>query len=98
MRQLDRRREKVFVKAPVLLIAAAAIGVVMPSAFACAANRVWVRGAGTGIWSFSSNWSPAGPPQPGDSVFVTAADSFSKIAVFDSSSFGVNNSFPLLTI
>src|SRR5437016_493603 len=78
-------------------LAVVAVALVCPPA-ASAVNRVWIRGAGTGIWSNGANWSPTGAPQPNDSVFVTAADSFTKVAAFDSSSFGMLNQFSSINI
>jgi hypothetical protein len=58
-----------------------------------AVNRVWIRGAGTSNWGGSTNWSPTGIPQPGDSVFITATDSFAKTVILDGLTFASNHNY-----
>ncbi|HWP40683.1 MAG TPA: hypothetical protein VNL70_07130 [Tepidisphaeraceae bacterium] len=48
-----------------------------------AINRVWNRTGGTGSWSNGANWSPAGTPQSGDDVFVTATNPNANVVIFD---------------
>src|SRR5437667_6222733 len=81
-----------------IVISAIALMIFAPFAGARAVNRVWIHGAGSGLWSTGSNWAPTGARQPGDSVFVTSSDSFAKTAIFDSSSFGTFNQFQTVTI
>ena len=53
----------------------------LSSAPARAADRVWVGGSGN--WTDNFHWDPFGVPVGGDRVFATAADSLHKIITFN---------------